>query len=536
MTVHEINSIKLEMLNTFHLEIKRISKEYSTNNMNIYDARYQIKRFFENWEFCRFDIKNFGNESNSVVSLNHDAYLKINYPSWFEDENGRGCMIQSKQNNLQLDFGCDFDGKLTVFLRGMDFINSEGKRIPILVNYTKLLMNNKIIFNNNQLIWHDEPYTYSKPCINREKVIFNLEFETIYDYFPKLVYFKNEFNMETEDLTDIFNLFDEYIRLMNDYINNDINFKMFTEIYNLSEKNYTISKQLRSYKKNTDEILDSYNLLFNNIFKFQKLEPSTLVKYSRELNNQLLDFIGNVCKKYNLEWWLDCGTLLGAIRHENYIPWDDDCDINMVREDYEKFLEVIYGEIKFYGLNELVSVKVDARAANGYLLPFIKVEYFVNWNLFAFVDIFPFDFIAKYTDDLEEKIKNIYPKYRANLNKGVDRKIVLDEVFEFLNISIDKTDMLIRGIEIGKFYPVHYDTIFPLKQIKFCNRCYPCPNDCNQYLKLVYGDDFMTVPKKVFNHGFYDALSSIDNVYNIFEEQIMLMKEVNEKMCNEINR
>lgn len=59
----------------------------------------------------------------------------------------------------------------------------------------------------------------------------------------------------------------------------------------------------------------------------------------------LLQTIAEVCERHGLEWYAAYGTLLGAIRHEGFIPWDDDLDIWMKRNDYQKMLEVLPGEL-----------------------------------------------------------------------------------------------------------------------------------------------------------------------------------------------
>ena len=60
----------------------------------------------------------------------------------------------------------------------------------------------------------------------------------------------------------------------------------------------------------------------------------------------LLEVFDGICKKYGLRWFPDGGFLLGAIRHKGFIPWDDDVDLCMPREDYNRFLEVCPKELK----------------------------------------------------------------------------------------------------------------------------------------------------------------------------------------------
>ena len=59
----------------------------------------------------------------------------------------------------------------------------------------------------------------------------------------------------------------------------------------------------------------------------------------------ILEDIDRICKTHNILYWIEGGTLLGAMRHGGFIPWDDDLDVSMMRKDYAKFLSVASKEL-----------------------------------------------------------------------------------------------------------------------------------------------------------------------------------------------
>lgn len=83
------------------------------------------------------------------------------------------------------------------------------------------------------------------------------------------------------------------------------------------------------------------NQYMDFLLKSTNIKTTGFLRDVQELSVEILRFIDNVCNKYELDYILCYGTLLGAVRHKGFIPWDEDLDILMMRKDYNKLIEVL---------------------------------------------------------------------------------------------------------------------------------------------------------------------------------------------------
>jgi lipopolysaccharide cholinephosphotransferase len=123
--------------------------------------------------------------------------------------------------------------------------------------------------------------------------------------------------------------------------------------------------------------------------------------------------IDRICRKYDITYFADWGTLLGAVRHKGFIPWDDDIDIGMLRPDYERFNAVVEDELpkgwKFLNIyNQKEWNNQFERVVTDGFVRYDKehLDEFYGFPYIAGVDIFPYDYVAP-TEEEDEYIRNV---------------------------------------------------------------------------------------------------------------------------------
>ena len=122
----------------------------------------------------------------------------------------------------------------------------------------------------------------------------------------------------------------------------------------------------------------------------------------RQIQMGILDEVHRFCESHNLRYFLSSGTLIGAVRHKGYIPWDDDIDIYMPRKDYEEFLQIYHDE---NGVYRAINPQVESH----YYYTFAKVVDLrtkmvetetEGYEIGVYMDIFPVDYVP---DDVQER-------------------------------------------------------------------------------------------------------------------------------------
>lgn len=252
----------------------------------------------------------------------------------------------------------------------------------------------------------------------------------------------------------------------------------------------------------------------------------------QELKNMLVVFDSFV-NKVGIQYSVTSGTMLGAIRHGGFIPWDDDIDVGMIRSEYDRFVEVVTDMDMSLGIYDFIGYELK----NSYW-PFIKM---VNKNIIVYeentckeqylwIDIFPFDYVPRslkstYPFFVEKFLKNplgykiredldankfiecnlsdfrrFYWKCRDRMLKDVSAQMLAGKLIKMCRFFSKKSEYVMDLVWGNKAIPKYL--FEQITTYEFEGITVRGVKDYDIYLKCVYGD-YMKIPEieARTNHG-----------------------------------
>ena len=261
-----------------------------------------------------------------------------------------------------------------------------------------------------------------------------------------------------------------------------------------------------------------------------RYQEVTDIREIQQMELGIMEYIHEVCQKIGVKYFLAYGSLIGAVRHKGFIPWDDDMDICMLREDYEKLQDyLIANPDERY---EVMSYKNNLN----YVYPFMKVQdnqtYLleedvrIDSNMGIYVDIFPVD---GYEDDsvFKDKMTRLIKKRQLSCYtfKGItNTKSLLNSLIRYISVIIfyfTNTNKYIRGIDelaqsrkVGDYelvdYLIYKDMNKPVWKREWLNQTitgvfegkeFMIPKNYHEILTSDYGDYTQLPPVELrFSH------------------------------------
>ena len=274
-------------------------------------------------------------------------------------------------------------------------------------------------------------------------------------------------------------------------------------------------------------------------YNYSKPYDEEILERLHGVQLQILGDLDRVCRKYGIKYFALYGTAIGAVRHGGFIPWDDDIDVGMLREDYDKFIDIFNKELD--GYYELITPYKDSdytctvthlqKKGTKFVSQFYRRA---KYNLGIFIDIFPLDkvapnitgrrkqaFITTFLGRLLFLCGTPYPNIPINGMKGKLAAAICFLTHYVLKIfRISGTTVYKRFDRASRKYNkcnskfvtsfeysgsikdmVPISELFPLREVPFETGTVYLPANNDKFLKRIYGDYMKIPPKcKQINH------------------------------------
>ena len=246
------------------------------------------------------------------------------------------------------------------------------------------------------------------------------------------------------------------------------------------------------------------------------------MSHLEELHKAMLDMlvdIDRVCRKNNIAYFLSAGTLLGAVRHQGFIPWDDDADIMMPRKDYDRFLSIAANELGPYYFVQYHDTEpyyrhTFAKIRRNGTACIIQDHRHIRMHQGIFVDVFPLEnvycsntsrklfwWIGAVTDKLcALSVARLPEKYRwLSSLKWIVELCFKPSFFSRVSNSLiraiqpEESSHLLCVMGSTKLRPLPISWIGKGRDAPFGGRLLRVPDNPESYLQCLYGD-FMRFP------------------------------------------
>lgn len=230
----------------------------------------------------------------------------------------------------------------------------------------------------------------------------------------------------------------------------------------------------------------------------------------------LLCELDRVCKKLGLQYFLDSGTLLGAIRDGHFIPWDDDIDVVMLREDYDRFLQYAPTEFSQPMFLQNAYTDVDYRRGLSQLrrsdTTFIlkrEIEKKLPFNQGICIDIFPLDGLPpegeleRFFEEKQALRKKIGDLARIPEHEPVEVRELFQQYEQMCShyTHAEYIDVVMHQRDTKKLFRQKREWFSKTVTVKFEEFYFPAPSEYRNVLTRYYGSDYMTPKILATDHG-----------------------------------